>query len=222
MLNFGVGVGIHAILSNTALDQDFRNWVQDDVRSSGTDEVSKFFKTFGEGRYFIPLFIAGDLVYRFAQERGPFEGRSCALGEFASRTTRSYLVGAPTLLIGQYAMGCSRPHDYRSYHSAWNPFQDDNAISGHAFMGATPFLVAAQMSKKRGMKAAFYALSIMPALSRINDDEHYLSQTLLGWYVSYLSVRAVSKTDGIKLPKGLTLFPITEYNAFGLGLHFRR
>ncbi len=194
MLNLGVGIGVHAILSNTSLDQDFRNGVQNDVRSGSTDDVAKFFKTFGEGKYFIPLFAVGDVAYRYAQEHGAFRHGSCALGEFASRSVRTYLVGFPVVLAGQYAMGCSRPNDFRSYDSAWNPFADNNAISGHAFMGATPFLVAAQMDDRLWWRATFYALSVMPGLSRINDDAHYLSQVLLGWYVSYLSVRVRKPT----------------------------
>ncbi|HBT76403.1 MAG TPA: hypothetical protein DEB39_05640 [Planctomycetaceae bacterium] len=221
MLNFGLGIGMHAIVSNTSIDQEFRNWVQDDVRSAGTDNAAIFFKTFGEGLYFIPLFAVSDVVYRYCQETGMLREGSSRLGDFASRTTRAYLVGTPTLLVGQSLIGCSRPGE-TDHESRWSPFSDNNSISGHAFIGATPFLAAASVSKPWWLKASFYTLSFMPALSRINDDAHYLSQCALGWYLSYLSVRAVSKTDGECLPRGLTVFPITETDAFGIGFVFRR
>lgn len=224
LLNLGLGIGLHAVLSNTAIDQNFRNWYQEDVRSSGTNDVSTFFKVFGEGKYFIPVFAVSGFAYRYLQEEGFFADRGgrCWFGEFASRTTRTYIVGFPVVLVGQYAMGCSRPNEYRSWDSQWRPFEDNNAVSGHAFMGAAPFLVAAEMTDRPLLKASLYTLSFMPALSRINDDAHYLSQSLLGWYVSYLSVRAVMQTDGSRLPKGLTLFPVMESNAVGIGFHFRR
>ena len=222
MLNFAVGLGAHAIISNTAMDQNFRNWYQEDVRSEGMDNTATFFKTFGEGLYFVPVMFAGDVIYRYCQDAGMFARGKSPVGEFFSRTTRAYLVGAPTLLVGQYVIGASRPNDYRSYHSNWSPFSDNNSISGHAFMGATPFIVAAQMSDRFMFKAAFYTLSVMPGWSRINDDAHYLSQVVLGWYLSYLSVRAVNQTDGVRLPKGMTIFPITEADTVGIGFLWKR
>lgn len=222
LLNLGVAVGLHAVISNTAMDQNFRNWYQEDVRSEGMNNFSTFFKVFGEGKYFIPTMVVGDLVYRYCQEKGAFKRATHPLGEFASRTTRSYLVGGPVVLVGQYLLGSSRPDDHRSYHSQWNPFEDNNAISGHAFIGAAPFIVAAQMSDRFWIKASFYTLSAMPGLSRVNDDAHYLSQVLLGWYVAYLAARSVAHNEGVKLPKGLTIFPVTESNAVGLGFLYRR
>jgi hypothetical protein len=51
---------------------------------------------------------------------------------------------------------------------------------------------------------------------------HFLSQVILGWYLGYLSVRAVSKTEGVQLKKGLTLFPVFESNSVGFGFILRR
>jgi hypothetical protein len=83
-------------------------------------------------------------------------------------------------------------------------------------------MTAAQMSDKPCVKGLFYALSTFPAWSRVNDDAHYLSQALLGWYLAYLSVRAVSATEGHgKLPRGLTLFPVCGDGSVGIGLLYQ-
>ncbi|MDR3108096.1 MAG: phosphatase PAP2 family protein [Planctomycetaceae bacterium] len=222
MLNFAVALGVGGVFANTSIDQGFRDWYQDDVRSSGLDNLSPFFKTFGEGAIFIPVFVIGDIVYRYGQEFDIFANSTCVAGEFFSRTTRTYLVGAPTLLVGQFVLGGARPNDHSSDDSHWTPFNACHGISGHSFMGAAPFIVAAQMSNRWWLKVLFYALSAFPAWTRINDDAHYLSQGLLGWYLSYLSVRAVSKTDGVRLPKGMTIFPITSNNSVGLGVLWKR
>ncbi len=222
LYNLLAATGLHAVISNTSMDQHFRNWYQDDVRSRESDNLSSFFKGFGEGAFWIPIMGATDFVYRYGQSADWFARPTTCWGEFASRTTRTYLVGGPTILLGQVILGCSRPSDYEAHHSAWRPFNDNNSFSGHAFIGATPFLVAAHMSERRWCKVAFFALSTFPAWTRINDDDHYLSQAILGWYVSYLAVRAVHKTEGVWQKRGLTVFPLVYGDTAGIGFTYRR
>ncbi|MDR1958201.1 MAG: phosphatase PAP2 family protein [Planctomycetaceae bacterium] len=222
IFSFSAALGGHALISNTSLDRNFRDWYQDDVRSSGTDDVSRFFKVFGEGSLFIPTFCIASAVYRIGQESRWFRRPETVWGEFVSRSARSYIVGTPTILLGQYALGCSRPNDFQSHHSAWRPFQDNNSISGHAFIGATPFLAAAQMTDRFWLKAALVTGSFLPGISRINDDAHYSSQVLLGWYLAYLSVRTVAITDGRETNRNYLLFPIIASDNIGAGIVFRR
>ncbi|MGL4593909.1 MAG: phosphatase PAP2 family protein [Thermoguttaceae bacterium] len=231
-LNFGVALSGGAILANTSMDQNFRNWYQKDVRSSGTNDFAKACKIFGEGSYMLPITITSALFYRYWQERkypsyssyrsNLYEKNQ--VGEFMSRTARGYVVGAPTLLLGQFILGGDRPTSGSDHGSYWKPFQQDHGISGHAFIGAMPFITAAQMTDKIWIKSIFYTLSTLPGWSRINDDAHYLSQVVLGWYLAYLSARAISETEsgGQKLPKGLTIFPITGYDSVGFGVQYRR
>ncbi len=220
--NYSLALGGGAVLANSPLDGDFQNWYQDDVRSSGTDDFASFVKTFGEGHIFIPSFAIMTVTGRYLDQRNPCSSYTNSLTDFASRTTRGYLVGAPSLLFGQYALGASRPCDHRPWGSKWQPFQDENSISGHAFIGATPFITAAQMSESKWLKGTFYLCSTMTAWSRVNDDKHYLSQICLGWYLSYLSCRAVSQTEGGWQGKGLTLFPLIEPEGVGMGIHYQR
>lgn len=217
--NFGAALLGAGILANTDGDRNFQRWYHNQTHCSTTDSFSEFSKTFGEGQYFIPATLCAGLTYRYWQERtGDFRPR--AAGDFFSRTARGYIVGAPTLLAGQYLLGGGRPGE----SSHWRPFKDSHGISGHAFMGATPFITAAHMTDNPWGKGIFYALSIIPAWSRVNDDAHYLSQAALGWYLSYLSVRAVSATEGRSpLPKGLTLYPYLEGSGtVGLGFIYKR
>ena len=101
--------------------------------------------------------------------------------------------------------------------SHWHPFRRANAVSGHAYIGAIPFITAAQMTDKPVVKGLFYVLSTVCAWSRINDDAHYLSQAVLGWYLAYLSVRAVTKTESRRpLPRGLTIFPLSGAGVVGI------
>ena len=111
-------------------------------------------------------------------------------------------MGAPPLLFLQVATGGSRPLED---HSRWHPFEDDNGVSGHAFVGAVPFLSAAGMTDSRPLKVLWVSASTLCGLSRINDDAHYLSQAAMGWWVAYLACRSVEETE---LGKGrLQLLP---------------
>ena len=117
-----------------------------------------------------------------------------ALGQWGEKSFRSTLVGFPPLLFMQFATGGSRPGE-RHYNSAWRPFFDNNSVSGHAFMGAIPFLTAAQMAERPLVKGGLLAASTMTGLSRINDDAHYLSQAILGWSMAAVAVSSIAETD---------------------------
>ena len=135
------------------------------------------------------------------------------------RTTRAYLVGAPPVLFMQSCLGGSRPGE-RDDASFWRPFDDDNGASGHAFVGAVPFLTAARMTEDRRVKACWYALSVLPAWSRaVNDDSHYLSQVGLGWWMAYLACESVDRTE--KAPGCVTVTPIAQPGMVGVGIVVR-
>ena len=205
-------------MANTTIDDKFQHWHAKQTLSGFSQELSEFSKVFGEGQYFIPVMITSAITYRFWQEkRGGLP--ECLFGEWTDRTMRGYFVGFPTLLTMQSVLGGDRPRDGGS---SWKPFQQDHGVSGHAFIGAIPFMTAAQMTDKPLIKGLCYSLSVLPAWSRVNDDAHYLSQVVLGWYLAYLSVRAVSQTENhTLLPRGLTIFPVSEVGTVGIGLHYQ-
>ena len=119
----------------------------------------------------------------------------------------------------QYCLGGSRP-DETSIGSPWAPFADSNAVSGHAFMGSVPFITAAQMVDRPWLKVTLYACSTFPAWSRVNDDCHYLSQSVLGWWMGYLACRAVNQTE--MMSQHLTFMPVSSPEMTGLAMIYER
>lgn len=214
---YGTALGFAAggAMANTSIDQHFRNWYRDDVRCSGTDNVASFFKTFGEGRIFIPAF-AGLAVLDIFCDDLPVLG---VAGDFGDRVTRAYLVGAPPMLVMQLVTGASRPGE-ASHDSQWRPFTDNNGVSGHAFMGAVPFLTAARMCDNFWLKSGLYILSTFTAWSRVNDDRHYLSQACLGWWMAYMACRAVDQTEYEE--RLFSLAPIATPEMTGVAIILRR
>jgi len=211
------GVAGASLLANTSLDQDFRDWYQDDVRSSDTDNFASFWKTFGEGHIFIPAYAGLALAGKLLDDV-PVCG---TVGEFSMRTTRAYLVGAPPMLFMQYLLGGSRPGE-TGHDSMWRPFEDNNAVSGHAFIGAVPFITAAKMCEHRLPRAGFYILSTFPAWSRVNDDAHYLSQVCLGWWMAYLACSSIEQTEIQTRCGTFTVVPVAEPKTLGAMAIWRR
>jgi hypothetical protein len=181
MLDLALGIGVSGVLANTSIDGEIQDWVQGSLRSEDTDELSESVKLLGEGAITIPLYGVAALVGEAA------EGNrwGSATGEWGRRSLRAILVGAPPALFLQHATGASRPDED---DSLWRPFEDNNGVSGHSFMGAIPFIAAAQMAEDPSIRYSLYVGSMLCGWSRINDDRHYFSQAAMGWWIAYLSV----------------------------------
>ncbi len=189
-----VGLGAGAVLANTNAD-DFisRDFYQESIRNASTDEYFEAIhnmKLFGEGKYGLPIYALAAGGGWLLSENEYLD----APGEWGERSLRTVLVGGPPMLLMQWVVGGSRPGEAHS-GSHWEPFQDNNGVSGHAFMGAIPFLNAANMTDNRWLRAGCYLGSGMAGLSRINDDSHYTSQAVLGWWMAYLAARSVDNTQ---------------------------
>lgn len=213
----GVGLGAGAAMANTPTDEKLRDFWQENVRCASTDEYLEMFhapKVFGEGIYTLPAY-GGAILVGLAFEEGTF-GRG--FGEWGWRSLRTVAVGCPMMLSLQYVLGASRPNAESG--SDWHPFQDVHGVSGHAFMGAVPLLTAAKMVESPFWKSAFYVGSTLPGLSRINDDAHYASQVVLGWWIAFLAANAVDRT--VSEHANLSIGPVPTANGVGLGLVWRR
>lgn len=210
---FGAG----ALMANTGFDETMQQAWQ---KSVAPTDLGTFFhdcKNMGEGRYALPVFgIAALTGY-------VFEGRPAGdlIGAWGARSLRMFVVGAPPLYVLQLATGGSRPSDNASVNSGWKFFQDDNGVSGHAFVGAIPFLAAAGMVENPWAKGGLYVCSTFVAFSRITDDAHYPSQAFLGWYLAFASAMAVNRTDIHFAGMEVQLVPIVVNGGTGVGLETR-
>lgn len=177
-----------ALLANTDLDQDIADWYQDDVRSGGSDDFAKAVKPLGSALNTLPFFAAAWVLGEMVEDNVARD----VIGQWGQLSTRSMLVGFPPLLLLQRGLGASRPSDNSG--SEWHPFEDVNAVSGHAFVGAVPFMTAARLSSNAGLKYGLYTASAVCGWSRINDNQHYFSQVLMGWWLALVATDAVDRT----------------------------
>jgi PAP2 superfamily len=216
LVDVGIAVAVAAPIANTHADQGIRDWYQRGAgngQSRGADETAKVFKQFGEYKYAIPAYVA----FSFSGNLFSDSPVMAAVGEFGDRSLRALAVGAPAVGILQIGLGSDRPFTQDSH---WHPFRSSHGASGHAFVGAVPFLTAAAMTENRALQALFFAGSFGTAWSRIHTDDHYFSQVLLGWSIAYLSVQSVNQTEfqysrfhivPVDIPKGVGMGVQVQY-----------
>jgi len=211
------GFAAGAVLANTSLDRDIQSHLQSSLHNANTDDWLEGLhanKELGDGFYTLPVFAGAWAVGNILPDTPGTE----ATRIWGERSLRGFLLGAPPLIVMQLATGGSRPGE-SSHGSEWAPFQDDNGVSGHSFMGALPFITAAKMTDRVGLKVAFYAASTLAPLSRAADSAHYPSQVALGWWMAYVSASAVQLTDRPR--SHWRIFPATVANGSGMALEYR-
>ncbi len=200
------GVGVGALMANTPFDESVLHdvYAENVVLAPTHEFVERLHqpKILGDGRYTIPLFVVTALSEPLLDDL-PY---GSAVAEWGERSLRTLLVGGPPMLGLQYLTGGSRPGE-TSHESKWTPLQDNNGVSGHSFMGAIPFLSAAKMTDNRWLKAGCYTVSVLPAISRINDDDHYPSQAFLGWWLALAAASAVDRSQALHVPDNIHLLP---------------
>jgi hypothetical protein len=184
----GALLGAGALIYSGA-DAGVDRWHRDRVRSPASDALACGLKPLGERPWFLAWGLLALLDARW---------RSTPLTRWGRRNFGAMVVGLPILWGLQYGMGASRPTDGANRRGPrWGrPLRDDNSASGHAFMGAVPWLTAARLADGPWPRAAAYAGSLLTGWSRLNDRKHYLSQVWLGWFAAWSATAAIAAADG--------------------------
>lgn len=197
-----VAFSILGVIANTDVDAQFQSHYQDNIRDDKSDNFAKTAKLLGEGKYLVPLSVLSSIATNNA-----------ALSKWGEISSRSYALGLPFMWATQKLTGASRPSENNS--SKWQPLKDNNGVSGHAFVGAVPFLTLSKMYQHDPyLYYASNTASFLAAWSRVNDDAHYLSQALLGWYLAYESVDSVYSVE----QQNFKVHPFVDKQSVGLAL----
>lgn len=178
-----------AIMANSSIDQNIQDFYQKKLRNDASDQFSQIAKITGCNMPLTIAFVTGITTsYLFKDTKF---GKNTY--NYCMNTFRATITGFPALVAGQVLLGCDRPSQYTS--SSWQPFKNDHGVSGHTYMGAIPFITAANMTKNRILKGMFLIASTAAGISRINDNQHYPSQVLLGWCLAYASCSAITDSS---------------------------
>ena len=179
------------IMANSPIDQSISDYYEMHIRNDQTNLFAKETKKFGNKRPLLAALGAMSAVgYAYSSK-----SKDHFLYTYGTNTLRSIIVGLAPLIAGQNLLGAHRPRDYKG--SGWVPFENDHGVSGHAFMGAIPFITAANLTSYPPLKIALYITSTFTGFSRLNDYMHFPSQVLLGWVLGFASCEAVAKSNSL-------------------------
>jgi hypothetical protein len=184
-----VGFGVTGLLANSSADENIQQLFRDKLQGDAGDSLADLFTTVGDVShplYSIPIYLGTMWI-------GGYSGEAeSAAARWGANSLRGLLIGTPELLVLQNVAGGQRPEDGEP---GWTPFDGDAGVSGHAFSGAVPIITAARMTDKRWLKYTLYVTSTLPGLARVYDDQHYFSQTFMGWWLAYVAAKTVEHTN---------------------------
>ena len=209
---FGAG----ALMANTGFDTTMQTAWQNSITPTGFGQFIGGTKFLGEGRYELPVWGAAAVTGLLLSGNPTGD----VIGEWGSRSLRMFVVGAPPLYVMQQVTGSSRPGE-SSAGSHWHFLNDNNGVSGHAFIGAVPFLAAAEMVENPWAKGGLYACSTICAFSRVDVNAHYPSEVFLGWYLAVASSIAVNRTEIRFAGIDMKVVPLPVSNGSGVALEGR-
>lgn len=185
LLDVAVGFAVAGVLANSDADEEVQRVFRNKLQGKAGDSMAELFTDVGDLAqpvFSIPIYLAATWL-------GDGESTTARWG---SNALRASLIGTPQLVALAYVSGGQRPEEGPP---GWNPFDDNNGVSGHAFYGAVPLMTAAHISERRWLKASLYAASALPGLARIYDDKHYASQAFMGWWLAFVATRTVRHTN---------------------------
>lgn len=102
----GGGFLVGAAIANTRLDQDLQDHFQTSVRGATSDDWTEYLhanKELGNGRYTLPIFATAWAVGTVFDE----SPRLLTAGRWGERSLRTFLLGAPPLMLAQQLTGGS-------------------------------------------------------------------------------------------------------------------
>lgn len=152
----------------------------------------------GNVRYVGPTLLAGTLSGASLGYDG-LEGVSW-------RALESTALGAAVTLVLKSAVGRRRPDVAPNTPFSFRPlsFKGNSFPSGHTTIAFALATSLASETKDHWSDALFYAGGMLTAFARINDDKHWLSDTIVGAAVGIVSARLVQRWER-KSPAGTPL-----------------
>jgi membrane-associated phospholipid phosphatase len=197
------------------LDDNIQN-VFEDNRSSTTDDLSDFFEPFGNAAYTLPALV-GFYLY------GHSEGKE-KIERTALLATESFLVTSLFTTVLKVGIGRARPDKLNSSSSTFEgPFSSNVSFpSGHtSTVFAIATVVANEYDENPLVTPISYGIATMTGLSRINDNQHWISDVFAGAALGYFTAKTILKLRSKKKGRHFTIYPRADDKGGGLVLSSR-
>ncbi len=181
-LKLGIALAGAGLLAYSGADEAIEGLHSGTIRNKVSDNLSQVFKFGGERFWFGNWALVGAMDAWV---------RSNSFTRWGRANFEAMVVGLPVLWTLQRGLGANRPSSDDG-NPRWHPMKAANSASGHAFIGAVPWLTLAKRHQLLPVKVAARVASAATGWSRINDRKHYLSQVILGWTIAWNAVSAVN------------------------------
>lgn len=204
-----------AILLSTE-DKTIKNIVQSN-RDKFVDSLATFAKPFGDGHYTIPpiavFYIAGELF-------GNYKLKRTALLSF-----ESFIISGIFTMAIKYTVNRERPsqsYEANVFHKPGNPVFSPAFPSGHSeavFSIAT--ILATEFSDTIFIPVIAYTIATMTALSRVNDNNHWTSDIIIGSAIGFFTAKSIESYHPYRhyQPK-LSISPMISNNKTFLTINY--
>ena len=180
----GVVVGLTA--GALAIDQSVRNDVQDD-RTPFRNHLSDAGNALGNGVYVYPALIAGTL--------GGKALKSKTLERVSWQALESTVLAGVGVEVVKTAVGRRRPNISPDDAFTFRGFtvSDNSFPSGHTAVSFALATSLAHQTRPFWTHALFYSGAVLTGFARVNDDKHWLSDTVVGAAMGIMSARMVER-----------------------------
>jgi len=178
-----------------ALDDEIREFWQDNVTGGTSRDVFDVFNFLGEGKFQIPTILGGYALAELVDQTGMMDTRR-AKSAFILAAQAGILTQA--LVFGiKYVSGRDRPNENDDQNAFHGPANGTNKAfpSGHA---SAAFALAGTFSEVYKdeypwVPWVLYPIAAGTALSRIDRDKHWASDVFVGGLIGYLMAATVVK-----------------------------
>ncbi len=166
-------------------DQDVQEWAQDQ-RTSTSGDIAKVVRKLGEGPFLIGL-IGG--LYATGELAKSNSMRKTALLSLESWLTSGFIIWVFKVVVGRARPFTGDPKD--TFHMFSGKSRFHSFPSGHS---ASAFAVAttiADQTENILVDILAYGLATSVALSRVHDNEHWLSDVFIGSSIGYFVAKKI-------------------------------
>ncbi len=206
-----------ATIALSSEEDDVQTWVQGS-RSEDTDEVSRYVRPVGSGRYVLPALCA---LYGYGRIAGSDRASRTALLSLESVVVSGVFTGTIKYLTHKRRPGAAGAEDV-----PWNGPGFSNADlsfpSGHstcAFAVAT--IIASEYGDNAIVPPLAYCAAALTAMSRVNDNVHWVPDIIIGSAIGHFTARTIVARHGGGSACGLSVFPRAQAGGVGLAMTYR-
>jgi len=211
-LKFSAVVAVTFVISSE--EDDVQSWVQKS-RNDDTDMVAQYTGPAGSGKYVLPALVG---LYGYGRIAGRDRAERTALLGMESVILSGFFTNAVKYLTHKHRPGHAYGNDV-SWNGPGLSHADLSFPSGHSTCSfAVATVVALEYGDNSLVPPLAYCAATLAALSRVNDNAHWMSDIILGSAIGHFTARAIVSRHGGGPASRVSLVPAARSGGMSLAL----